>query len=52
FNFDRDSKDDDGKIYALATFVLPNENIPSSILISNLSVPLDTLERATGLIFY
>nr|CAG8511454.1 6971_t:CDS:2 [Entrophospora candida] len=51
-NIDKDSKDGDDKIYALATFVLPNENIPSSTPISNFSVPLDALERTTGLTFF
>ncbi|CAJ0925823.1 7692_t:CDS:2 [Entrophospora sp. SA101] len=51
-NIDKDSRDNDDKIYALATFVLPNENIPSSTPISNFSVPLDALERTTGLTFF
>lgn len=48
----RDDKDDDDKIYTLATFVLPNESIPSSTPITNFSVPLDALERTTGLTFF
>ncbi|AOA64937.1 Mitochondrial nuclease [Komagataella phaffii CBS 7435] len=36
---------------ALAAFVLPNEPIPNSVKLTDFEVPLEALERATGLEF-
>lgn len=47
---DKDSPD--GKSYALGTFLMPNQRIPHNDPLDNYLVPLDALERTTGLQFF
>ncbi|CAG8608584.1 4347_t:CDS:2, partial [Dentiscutata heterogama] len=47
-----DDSQTSGKLYALDCFLIPNQSIPHDAPLENFVVPLNALERATGLRFF
>ncbi|KAF0426321.1 mitochondrial nuclease [Gigaspora margarita] len=47
-----DNNSPNGKLYALGCFLLPNQYIPRDTKLTDYLVPLNALERATGLRFF
>src|SRR6266542_855374 len=48
----KDKIDGDGHLYALGAYILPNERISNDTPLQTFDIPLDALERATGLTFF
>jgi DNA/RNA endonuclease G (NUC1) len=46
------AKGEKGKKYAVGSFVMPNVNIPADVPLTRFVVPLDSLEKAVGTIFF
>ncbi|CAG8591402.1 6274_t:CDS:2 [Funneliformis mosseae] len=47
-----DSSKPDGELHALGAFLLPNDRISNTTPLQTFDVPLDALERTTGLTFF